>query len=192
MYARLFDLAGQVYWYVLSNIFICLHSWPRHTFTAMMGIHRTFFIQALLDHPTNPLKSPYAPSFLAATRCASVVVKSFLYHCERAPSLYSRFWNMWTHAFTACVRKLVVLLSRRILTGFQVILGSTVARCPAAAMAPSALTELDHAVSMFEKGSEYSLRARQAYVSTTTATVVEKYSLDTLLALSLHSPCSSS
>ncbi|THH34114.1 hypothetical protein EUX98_g33 [Antrodiella citrinella] len=112
---------------------------------AMMATHRTFFAQALLDHPTNPLKSPYAPSFLAANRCASVWIKSFLHHCERFPSLCGRFWTLWTHAFTACV-----------------ILGATVARCPGATMAPTSLIELDLAVDLFKKGSGYSRRARQA------------------------------
>ncbi|KAG6902306.1 hypothetical protein C0995_001916 [Termitomyces sp. Mi166 len=34
----------------------------------LLYIHRSFFAQAMLDHPTNPLRSPYAPSFLAAYR----------------------------------------------------------------------------------------------------------------------------
>ncbi|KAH8104100.1 fungal-specific transcription factor domain-containing protein [Cristinia sonorae] len=121
----------------------CLMSQLRSV--AMLAIHRTFFAQALLDHPTNPLRSPYAPSFLAANRCASVLIKSFLHHCERFPSLCGRFWNLWTHAFTACV-----------------ILGSTVSRCPGATMAPSSLIELDLAVDLFRKGAEHSKRARQA------------------------------
>lgn len=50
---------------------------------AMIHIHRTFFAQALLDHPTNPLASPYAPSFLAANRCASILLRSFLHHWNR-------------------------------------------------------------------------------------------------------------
>ena len=70
----------------------------------MLGIYRTFFAQALLDHPANPLRSPYAPSFLAANRCASVLIKSFLHHFERCPDLCGRYWSIWTHAFTAAVR----------------------------------------------------------------------------------------
>ncbi len=49
----------------------------------MIHIHRTFFAQALLDNPTNPLSSPYAPSFLAANRCASILLRSFLHHWNR-------------------------------------------------------------------------------------------------------------
>ncbi|KAI0766121.1 fungal-specific transcription factor domain-containing protein [Trametes elegans] len=111
----------------------------------MIHIHRTFFAQALLDNPTNPLSSPYAPSFLAANRCASILLRSFLHHWNRSPELCSRFWGMWTHAFSAAV-----------------ILGSTVTRSPNATMAPSALTDLDLAVDFFERGASMSPRARQA------------------------------
>ncbi|KAM5534515.1 hypothetical protein V8D89_011847 [Ganoderma adspersum] len=111
----------------------------------MIHIHRTFFAQALLDHPMNPLSSPYAPSFLAANRCASILLRSFLHHWNRSPEICSRFWGMWTHAFSAAV-----------------ILGSTVTRSPNATMAPSALTDLDLAVDFFERGAQLSPRARQA------------------------------
>ncbi|KAI0958195.1 hypothetical protein AcV7_004081 [Taiwanofungus camphoratus] len=111
----------------------------------MLTIHRTFFAQALLENPTNPLASPYAPSFLAANRCASLMLKSFIKHHEHCGELCGRFWNMWTHAFSAAV-----------------VVGSTVARMPHSIVAPSALIELDLAVKVFERGSVKSLRARQA------------------------------
>jgi hypothetical protein len=56
----------------------------------MLYIHRSFFAQAVLDHPVNPLRSPYAPSFLAAYRCASVVIKNSISHFERFPDLCMR------------------------------------------------------------------------------------------------------
>lgn len=58
----------------------------------MLYIHRSFFAQAVLDHPVNPLRSPYAPSFLAAYRCASVIIKSSINHFERFPDLCMRWW----------------------------------------------------------------------------------------------------
>jgi hypothetical protein len=70
---------------------------------SMMYIHRSFFAQALLDHPSNPLRSPYAPSFLAAYRCASAVIKTTLGHFERLPDLCNRWWIVWTHLFSAAV-----------------------------------------------------------------------------------------
>lgn len=64
---------------------------------ALLYIHRSFFAQAMLDHPANPLRSPYAPSFLAAYRCASGVIKSGLNHFDRFPDLCGRWWGVWTH-----------------------------------------------------------------------------------------------
>jgi hypothetical protein len=56
----------------------------------MLYIHRSFFAQAVLDHPVNPLRSPYAPSFLAAYRCASMIIKTSISHFERFPELCMR------------------------------------------------------------------------------------------------------
>ncbi|KAG6884242.1 hypothetical protein C0993_012834, partial [Termitomyces sp. T159_Od127] len=44
--------------------------------TVLMYLHRSFFAQAIIEHPVNPLKSTYAPSFLAAYRAASTILKS--------------------------------------------------------------------------------------------------------------------
>jgi len=57
----------------------------------MLYIHRSFFAQSVLDHPVNPLRSPYAPSFLAAYRCASVIIKNSINHFERFPDLCMRY-----------------------------------------------------------------------------------------------------
>lgn len=62
-----------------------------------MYIHRSFFVQAMLDHPEDPLRSGYAPSFLAAYRSASAVIKAVLYHFERYPDLLLRMWSLWTN-----------------------------------------------------------------------------------------------
>jgi hypothetical protein len=66
-------------------------------FSALMYIHRSFFAQAILDHPINPLRSAYAPSFLAAYRSASIVIKSSLEQYERFPDLVCRAWGVWTN-----------------------------------------------------------------------------------------------
>ncbi|KAG6841583.1 hypothetical protein C0991_009338 [Blastosporella zonata] len=47
--------------------------------TVLMYIHRSFFAQAIIEHPANPLKSAYAPSFLAAYRAASTILKSVVF-----------------------------------------------------------------------------------------------------------------
>ncbi|KAG6855101.1 hypothetical protein C0991_006030 [Blastosporella zonata] len=109
----------------------------------LLYIHRSFFAQAMLDHPTNPLRSPYAPSFLAAYRCASGVIKSNLNHFDRFPDLCCRWWSIWTHLFSAAI-----------------IVGTIVTRSPSSSMAPSAFIELGLACDLFERGASQSRRAR--------------------------------
>ncbi|KAJ7667924.1 fungal-specific transcription factor domain-containing protein [Mycena polygramma] len=110
---------------------------------ALLYIHRTFFAQSMLDHPANPLRSPYAPSFLAAYRCASGMIKANLNHFERFPELCCRWWVVWTHLFSAAI-----------------IVGCIVTRSPSSSMAPTAFIELGLACDLFEKGAKFSRRAR--------------------------------
>lgn len=109
----------------------------------LLYLHRSFFAQSMLDHPMNPLQSPYAPSFLAAYRCASGVIKSSLNHYDRFPELCGRWWGIWTHLFSAAI-----------------IVGCIVTRSPSSSMASSAFIELGLACDLFEKGAMHSRRAR--------------------------------
>ena len=70
----------------------------------LLYIHRSFFAQAIIEYPINPLKSPYAPSFLAAYRASSTILKSIRQQFDIWPNSSSRFWVMWTFAFSAAVR----------------------------------------------------------------------------------------
>lgn len=56
----------------------------------MLYIHKNFFARALLDHPNDPLASPYSTSFLAATRSASAIIRSSAVHIERFPEICLR------------------------------------------------------------------------------------------------------
>ncbi|KIY73655.1 hypothetical protein CYLTODRAFT_341809 [Cylindrobasidium torrendii FP15055 ss-10] len=122
----------------------CLLS--QYRVVSLLYLHRSFFAQAMLDHPINPLRSPYAPSFLAAYRCASGVIKSSLNYYERFPQLFARLWSVWTHLFSA-----------------SIIVGTIVTRSPASSMAANAFIELGLACDLFEKGAPVSRRARSGY-----------------------------
>ena len=70
--------------------------------TVILYIHRSFFVQALLDHPDNPLKSPYAPSFLAVYRAASDNIRLLIEHIKchwdltmRCVFVHWFCWRMW-------------------------------------------------------------------------------------------------
>ncbi|KAG5222589.1 zinc cluster transcription factor [Salix suchowensis] len=64
--------------------------------------HRT----AMLDHPSNPLLSPFAPSFLTAYRCASIIIKATAHQYDRCAKMAMRVWFLLYHTFSAAVSKL--------------------------------------------------------------------------------------
>jgi hypothetical protein len=66
-------------------------------------MHRSFFAQALIEDPINPLRSPYAPSFLASVRAAGTILRVIRDQFAVHPAMCSRFWAMWTYAFSAAV-----------------------------------------------------------------------------------------
>ena len=71
--------------------------------SVLMYIHRGFFAKALLDHPKDPLQSPYSHSYLSAYRAALSLLKVIREHYVTFPNLVSRFWSLWSHAFSATV-----------------------------------------------------------------------------------------
>ncbi|KAF5341215.1 hypothetical protein D9611_006109 [Ephemerocybe angulata] len=113
----------------------------------MLYLHRSFFAQAMLDYPTNPLQSPFAPSFLTAYRCASTIIKASSHWFTRCETLVTRIWFLLCHTFSAAI-----------------IVGTIVTRCPNVSMAANALNDLEVAVLLFERAAPHSLRARVALV----------------------------
>ncbi|KAF6750634.1 fungal-specific transcription factor domain-containing protein [Ephemerocybe angulata] len=111
----------------------------------LLYIHRSFFAQAIIDHPENPLKSAYAPSFLASYRASSTILKCVIEQFKVWPGSSARFWTMWTFAFTAAV-----------------VFGTVVTRGPKSPLAKSAMRELEQACVLFSKASMYSVRATKA------------------------------
>ncbi|KAF7377431.1 Zn(2)-C6 fungal-type domain-containing protein [Mycena sanguinolenta] len=113
--------------------------------TILMYIHRSFFAQAIIEQPTNPLKSTYAPSFLAAYRASATILKSVREQFAATPSACARFWVTWTFAFSAAV-----------------VFGTVVTRGPRSPLATAAMTELETACVLFSKAAVYSRRATKA------------------------------
>ncbi|KAJ3936499.1 MAG: fungal-specific transcription factor domain-containing protein [Lentinula lateritia] len=109
-----------------------------------MFIHRAFFAQALLQSPSNPLSSVYAPSFLAAYRAASIVVHCVVKHFYKYYQILSRFWAIWNGLLTA-----------------GTILGLIVTRCPSSPLAANAYEELGLAVNLFKMGANHSDKAKR-------------------------------
>ncbi|KIL65922.1 hypothetical protein M378DRAFT_124945 [Amanita muscaria Koide BX008] len=113
----------------------------------LVHIHRSFFAQALLEHPEDPLASLYAPSFLAAFQSASGMIAFCVKCLSRFQELFMRWWIVWNSLFTSAI-----------------LVGSIVIHAPQMNVAPKALAELNLAVDWFEKGAAYSTRARSGLV----------------------------
>ncbi|KAJ3811178.1 hypothetical protein F5876DRAFT_40182 [Lentinula aff. lateritia] len=114
-------------------------------FSVAMFIHRAFFAQALLQSPSNPLSSVYAPSFLAAYRAASIVVHCDVKHFYKYYQILSRYWAIWNgRKFT--------------------ILGLIVTRCPSSPFAANAYEELGLTVNLFKMGANHSDKAKRGLV----------------------------
>ncbi|KAK0236242.1 fungal-specific transcription factor domain-containing protein [Armillaria nabsnona] len=113
--------------------------------TVLMYIHRSFFAQAIIEQPVNPLKSTYAPSFLAAYRSSATILKSVREQFTMWPNSCAKFWTMWTFAFSAAV-----------------VFGTVVTRGPRSPLATSAMAELEQACILFSKAATHSRRAAKA------------------------------
>ena len=77
----------------------------------LLYIHRAFFAQAILDCPENPLRSQYAPSFLASYRAASTILKAISDQFNLLPTVCARFWIIWTYAFSSAVSNMSHVMS---------------------------------------------------------------------------------
>ncbi|KAF7324675.1 Zn(2)-C6 fungal-type domain-containing protein [Mycena kentingensis (nom. inval.)] len=128
--------------------------------TVLMYIHRSFFAQAIIEHPVNPLKSTYAPSFLAAYRASATILKSVRDQFAVMPNACARFWTMWTFAFSAAI-----------------VFGTVVTRGPRSPLATAAMTELEQACLLFSKAAAYSRRATKALPILTKLSEKARYAL---------------
>ncbi|KAJ6598179.1 fungal-specific transcription factor domain-containing protein [Mycena vulgaris] len=128
--------------------------------TVLMYIHRSFFAQAIIEQPVNPLKSTYAPSFLAAYRASATILKSIREQFAVMPNPCARFWTMWTFAFSAAV-----------------VFGTVVTRGPRSPLAGAAMTELEQACVLFSKAAAYSRRVTKALPILTKLSEKARYAL---------------
>ncbi|TBU26314.1 fungal-specific transcription factor domain-containing protein [Dichomitus squalens] len=108
----------------------------------LLYVHRVFFAAAVNDHPNDPMRSQYAPSFLAGYRSATALLSSVREQFSLFPTVIARFWVIWTHAFSACI-----------------MLGSVVTHSGPTKTAQAALAELRIACDLFERAAQQGGRA---------------------------------
>ncbi|KAJ7846436.1 hypothetical protein B0H14DRAFT_3086306 [Mycena olivaceomarginata] len=103
----------------------------------LLYIHRCFFAHAISNHPNDPIKSTYAPSFLAGYRSACDLLGSIRVQFDTFPAEIARFWVLWTHGFSSAI-----------------MLSSVVTHATRSKVAPAALLELGKACTLFEEAAK--------------------------------------
>ncbi|KAJ4001992.1 fungal-specific transcription factor domain-containing protein, partial [Lentinula boryana] len=143
-YVSLYDDGPEIY----HNSHLALRDFyaSQHRTVTMLYLHRSFFAHAMLTHPSNPLMSPFALSFLAAYRAASVIIKAAVHFYDRCSAVVPRVWFLTYHVFSAAMT-----------------VGTVVKRSPNSSIAKSALNDLGQALNLFEKCASSSPRNRIAY-----------------------------
>ncbi|KAF8144681.1 hypothetical protein K438DRAFT_1992604 [Mycena galopus ATCC 62051] len=122
--------------------YVRAHIIPRFAANLMIYIHRGSFIQALKDRPLDPLGGPYAASFLASYRGASLIIESDIQSFFLFTEHFHRWWPVWKGLVNA-----------------SFIVGSIVAKSPTVVMAAVAFSELVHAVELIGRGATHSFVA---------------------------------
>ena len=128
-------------------------------YLALLYIHRCFFAHAISTNPLDPIKSQYAPSFLAGYRSACTILASIKLQFSMFPAQIARFWVLWTHAFSASVSKTSLWMLNFLTYGLQVMLASVATHSSRSKIAPAALLELRMACDLFESASSFGGRA---------------------------------
>lgn len=123
------------------------HYMPRnYRHLTLLYVHRCFFAEAVSNNPTDPMSSPFAPSFLAGYRSACELISGLRAQFDLFPTQIARFWVLWTHAFSS-----------------SVMLSSVVTHASGngsrSKITTAALTELRRAVSLFKEASVFGGRA---------------------------------
>lgn len=89
------------------TVHICFAEGLQRSFLVTIGlifIHRNFFARALRENPTNPIRSRFGPSFLAAYASAITLLRAMRRNFEPCQQVLLRIWPFWAHALASGVR----------------------------------------------------------------------------------------
>jgi hypothetical protein len=111
----------------------------------LLYLHRGFFTQAMTEHPSNALLSPYRKSVVAAYQSACAVLDDTCIQFKRKPRLCARIWRIWSFAFSAAV-----------------IVGTVATRGGHLNLEPQAFEQFEAAYEVFHSAAEISYRAARA------------------------------
>ncbi|KAL5504537.1 hypothetical protein ACEPAH_7198 [Sanghuangporus vaninii] len=98
----------------------------------LLLLHRSFFTHALVEDPTNPVRTQFGPSFLSMYRSAASMISNIQREIEGRSHYVMRCWPVLGHTLHATV-----------------VLGSIAACGTASALAPQAFIHFDNALKLF-------------------------------------------
>ncbi|KAL5483077.1 hypothetical protein ACEPAI_8306 [Sanghuangporus weigelae] len=98
----------------------------------LLLLHRSFFAHALIEDPTNPVRTRFGPSFLSMYRSAASMISNVQREIEGRSHYVMRCWPVLGHALHATV-----------------VLGSIATCGTASALAPQAFIHFDNALKIF-------------------------------------------
>ncbi|KAI0277477.1 fungal-specific transcription factor domain-containing protein [Russula aff. rugulosa BPL654] len=111
----------------------------------LLFLHRNYFVQALVEDPDDPMRSQYAPSFLATVRASKTILQVVKEQLSIQRVMVCRFWTIWTYTFSATV-----------------VFAFIVTRAPRTALANDAMTEFEKGCSLVAEAAKDNRRAARA------------------------------
>lgn len=73
--------------------------------TALLHLHRWFFIQAIREKPDNPFDHPFGYSVKTVLDSSYALIEALHDIYQYQPTFAACFRPSWTHAFSAAVRR---------------------------------------------------------------------------------------
>ncbi|PPQ92520.1 hypothetical protein CVT25_010353 [Psilocybe cyanescens] len=111
----------------------------------LLFLHRSYFAQAMTEHPDNPLNSQYSQSVHAAYSSACTVLEDTRSQFMKKPLLCARIWRIWSFTFSAAV-----------------IVGTLAIRGSHLNLKPPPLEQFESISKIFTSAAETSSRAARA------------------------------
>ena len=87
--------------------------WFNLVLSVLLLVHHNFFAKAILESPTNPRRSSFAASYLAAHRSASFLINATFSNYRVTKYFMLRIWSVWSILLVSAVSKFLPVYPER-------------------------------------------------------------------------------
>ncbi|WVR05539.1 hypothetical protein IAU60_002557 [Kwoniella sp. DSM 27419] len=98
----------------------------------IVNLYRPYFMRALIENPTDPLRSEFGQAYLSVVERSNVIIQIVCRLYAIHPSVTARHWWCWYHAFNSAV-----------------CLGTLILMCPKNELVPIALGAMDQVIGIY-------------------------------------------